>query len=245
MRIQRFFADRSCIDGDVVTLAGDEFLHMKTVLRYKVGYKAIVCANDGVELECTVAEIGRDSALLHVDNAVTVDAKRHELTLYAGLLKNNKLDFTIQKAVELGVDRVIPFTSENCAESKFSLERAQRIALEAAKQCGSAYLSEIGELTALDDILDDLKQYDDVLFAYECERRNPICSSAKEGSRVALIVGPEGGFTPEEAQKIAAHGARTVTLGRRILRAETAAVVGCALLLNSLGELDYGDKGEI
>lgn len=238
MRIQRFFVSKNDIDGNSVTLMGDEFLHMKTVLRYKVGYKAIICANDGTERHSTVTDILGDRALLHVDECVTVDRKAHELTLYAGLLKNNKLDLVIQKAVELGVDRIIPFLSENCAESKFSRERAQRIALEAAKQCGSAYLSDVGELISLSEVMGELSQYDEALFAYECERQTTLTSHAQSGSRIALIVGPEGGFTPEEAQNIVAAGAGSVTLGRRILRAETASIVGCALLLKSLGELD-------
>ena len=142
MEIRRFFASKNDISGDAVTVSGDEFLHLTKVLRYKVGYKATVCANDGIERTCTIVEIGKDYAKLHVDESRVADTKNVNITLYAGLLKNNKLDFVVQKAVELGVDRVVPFTSQNCAETKFSRDRANKIALEAAKQCGSVYLSE-------------------------------------------------------------------------------------------------------
>lgn len=238
MEIRRFFVDPSDIQGELVTVRGDEFLHLTKVLRYKVGYRAVILANDGIERMCTVREIARDFAVLCIDDEKKVDEKHVRLTLYAGNLKNNKLDIVIQKAVELGVDRVVPFTSANCAERKFSLERARRIALEAAKQCGSVYLSEVDDITDLDGAISDIKDYDCVLFAYEFERKNPIYRAAK-GKNVAIIVGPEGGFTPDEAQNVIAAGAVPVTLGRRILRAETASIVAGALVLNSLGELDH------
>lgn len=238
MEVRRFFVSASDICDGTVTLSGDEFSHMTRVLRYKVGYKAIILANDGIERLCTVCEIGKDYAKLRVDSERVADTKNVNLTLYAGLLKNNKLDFAVQKAVELGVDRIIPFTSANCAENKFSCERANKIALEAGKQCGSAYLSEVGALCTLDDVIADIKNYDVVLFAYEKERKHRIVDALDGEKRVALIVGPEGGFTDEESNRITEAGARAVTLGKRILRAETASVILCALALSTLGELD-------
>ena len=239
MEIRRFFVSPSDISNDVITVCGDEFLHLTKVLRYKVGYKAIVCANDGIEHTCTIVEIAKDGAKLRIDESHARDTKNVNITLYAGLLKNNKLDFAIQKAVELGVDRVVPFTSANCAETKFSKDRANKIALEAAKQCGSVYLSEVGELTNIDGVIDDIKSYDGVLFAYEFEKQNKITDNLPNGKRIALIVGPEGGFQPDEAERIINAGAKSVTLGKRILRAETASIILSALVLNGLGELSY------
>ena len=239
MEIRRFFVSKNAISNGKITVTGDEFLHMTKVLRYKVGFQAIVCANDGVENHCTIEEIGKDYALLNIDKSVIVDRKNVSLTLYAGLLKNNKLDFVIQKAVELGVDKVVPFVSSNSAEMKFSRERGERIALEAAKQCGSAYLSKVGELESFKQVLDDLKAFDTVLFAYEGEKQNNIKTSNLNGSNIALIVGSEGGFKSEEADEAKVKGAHIVTLGRRILRAETASIVLATLTLDKLGELDY------
>lgn len=239
MEIRRFFVDGSDIANGKITLGGDEFLHMTKVLRYKVGYKAIVCANDGIERLCSIERIDKDFAVLSIDEERVQDKKNCHITLFAGLLKNNKLDFAIQKAVELGVDEVYPFVSDNCAETKFSCNRANKIALESAKQCGSAYLTKVGELTTLKQILDNLQVFDRVLFAYEDERKNRIKDCSDGAKHVALIVGPEGGFTPQETQYASQQGASIVTLGKRILRAETASIVACTLLLDSLGELDY------
>lgn len=239
MEIRRFFVDNSDICNNVVTLTGDEFSHMVKVLRYKVGFKAVVCANDGIERLCTVNEIGKDFATLVIEQETVQDVKNAHVTLFAGLLKNNKLDFVVQKSVELGVDEIIPFASHNCAETKFSKDRAEKIALEAAKQCGSAYLSKVGSLENFDEVLARFKEFDTVLFAYENEKKNRIKDCRFEGKKVALVVGPEGGFTPDETEKAKECGATIVTLGRRILRAETASIVSCALLLDHLGELDY------
>lgn len=239
MEIRRFFTTPEYINGDVITLDGDEFLHMTKVLRYKVGYKAIVCANDGKERLCTITDINNGRATLKVDEVKTIDEKHARVTLFAGLLKNNKLDFAIQKAVELGVDEIVPFISQNSAEDKFSADRANRIALEGAKQCGSVYLTDVGELVKFEDVLNRIKDFDVALFAYEDEKHNRIKDCKICGKNVALIVGCEGGFTAEEVQKAKEKGANIVTLGRRILRAETASIVASTLLLDKLGELDY------
>lgn len=240
MEIRRFFVSPHNVGANGrIVVDGDEFLHMTKVLRYKVGYKAVVCANDGTERLCTIDEIGKDSAILSVDEQRFVDRKRVHITLFAGLLKNNKLDFAIQKAVELGVDKIRPFLSHNTAETKFSQERANKIALEAAKQCGSAYLTEVEPLCDFGEVLAECKNFDTVLFAYEYEKKNRIKDCDLKGKNIALIVGAEGGFTEDEAQSAKDVGAFIVTLGRRILRAETASIVSCALLLDTLGELDY------
>lgn len=239
MEIRRFFVNPSQIHDGKIIVDGDEFLHMTKVLRYKVGYKAIVCANDGIERLCTIEEIDKTHALLSIDEQKTMDSKGVHVTLYAGLLKNNKLDFVVQKGVELGVDRIVPFTSQNTAETRFQADRMRKIALESAKQCGSTYLSEVENLTTFEDMLKEFSSYDRVLFAYEDERKTRIKDCNLDGKRIAVVVGAEGGFTPDEAARAKECGAQIISLGKRILRAETASIVTCALLLNELGELDY------
>lgn len=239
MEIRRFFVTNSDISGNLVTLCGDEFLHMTKVLRYKVGYKAVILANDGVERLCTVSEISKDYATLTIDEEKVVDGKKSKLTLCAGLLKNNKLDFVVQKGVELGVDEIIPFSSANTAENKFNRERAEKIALESAKQCGSVYLSKIGELKTFDEVVESFTDFDEVVFAYEYEKNVRLRDIGLHAGNILLVVGAEGGFTSEEVEKATANGAKIITLGKRILRAETASIVLSALTLDNLGELDY------
>lgn len=239
MEIRRFFVEQKDIVDGKVTLTGDEFYHMTKVLRYKVGYKAVILANDGIERHSVVEEIGKDYAILTIEDEVVADRKNVAVTLYAGLLKNNKLDFVVQKGVELGVDNIVPFTSQNSAETKFNTDRANKIALESAKQCGSVYLSKVGDLVDYDQVLDSFKNFDKVIFAYENEKVNRIADVVKGAKNLAIVVGPEGGFTPEETDRAVECGATVVTLGRRILRAETASIVSATIALEALGELDY------
>ena len=149
MELRRFFVSDSDIDGDSITVRGDEFRHMTKVLRLKKGFKAIVCANDGKERHCVIDRIEKDFATLTVERVDTVDRKSVSLTLFCGVLKNQNLDLVVRKAVELGVDVIVPFVSANTAETRFNEERASRIALESAKQCGAVYLSKIEQVCGL------------------------------------------------------------------------------------------------
>ena len=227
------------VRGDTVTVTGGEFVHMTRVLRMKPGYKAVVCADDGKERLCTVKEIGSGYAFLSQDEVRDADRKKVSLTLFTGLLKNSKLDFVVQKAVELGVDKIVPFVSAYTAEKKFNAERANKIALEAAKQCGSVWLSRVEEPVTFDEVTAEVGKFDTVLFAYEGDRLHSLKNTEICGTSLALVVGSEGGFRPDEAERAVACGAKAITLGRRILRAETAGIVGAALVLDAAGELDY------
>lgn len=239
MELRRFFVTPEDVRGDTVTVTGGEFVHMTRVLRMKPGYKAVVCADDGKERLCTVKEIGSGYALLSQDEVRDADRKKVSLTLFTGLLKNSKLDFVVQKAVELGVDKIVPFVSAYTAEKKFNAERANKIALEAAKQCGSVWLSCVEEPVTFDEVTAEFGKFDTVLFAYEGDRLHSLKNTEIRGTSLALVVGSEGGFRPDEAERAVACGAKAITLGRRILRAETAGIVGAALVLDAAGELDY------
>lgn len=239
MELRRFYVNKNDISDNIITLSGDEFLHLSKVLRLKVGFKVIICANDGFEHNCTISFIDKDSATLIVDTKIKVEDKKNSLTLFCGLLKNNKLDFAIQKAVELGIDEIYPFVSQNTAETKINIIRANKIALESAKQCGSSYLTMIRDLVGFDDIINMFSDYDTVIFCYEKEKYNRIKDIQFEGKKIALVVGSEGGFQPEEVELVKIKNVKVVTLGKRILRAETADIVAVALTLDALGELDY------
>jgi 16S rRNA (uracil1498-N3)-methyltransferase len=242
MQIRRFYVNPCDIIGNTVKISGGEFHHLKDVLRLKVGFDIIVCANDGFDRYCKITEIAKDFAAARVEKKVEREKKNLRLRLYCALLKNNKLDFVVQKAVELGVDEIVPFVSKNTSETKFNLERAQKIALEAAKQCGSASLTKIFEPCAFDDILTQFSEFDSVVMPYENERENALSLELFDSSNgglksVALIIGSEGGFTQDEVEKAKNQGIKTVSLGKRILRADTASIVAAALVLFLTGEL--------
>lgn len=238
MELRRFFVDKSSLDGDTVRIFGAEFLHLKNVLRLKVGFKIIVCLNDNIDRYATITEISRDHAATKIDKVVMRETKSKNITLFASLIKNNKLDLVIQKAVELGIDTISPFISQNTSETKFNLERAERIAFEAAKQCGSATLTKVSDIISFDDILVSVKNFDTVIMPYEKETDVSFSQIEIKGKSIAIIIGSEGGFTDSEAKAAKEAGAITVSLGKRILRADTASIVTSALVMEKAGELD-------
>ena len=241
MEPRRFFVRPEAVSADgLITVSGTEAEHMTRVLRMKEGYKAVILTGDGCERLSTVVRVTRGEVLLREESVTRADRRSVSLTLFAGNLKNGNLDLVVRKAVELGVDRIVPFVSARTDEKKFNRERAERIALEAAKQCGALFLSEVEEQISFKEVLDRVKNYDKTWFCYENETRAPLAKIAREqGRSFALIVGSEGGFTDEEAAAAVAAGAKSVTLGRRILRAETADIVASAFALGALGELDH------
>ena len=241
MEPRRFFVRPEAVSADgLITVSGTEAEHMIRVLRMKEGYKAVILTGDGCERLSTVVRVTRGEVLLREESVTRADRRSVSLTLFAGNLKNGNLDLVVRKAVELGVDRIVPFVSARTDEKKFNRERAERIALEAAKQCGALFLSEVEEQISFKEVLDRVKNYDKTWFCYENETRSPLAKIAREeGRSFALIVGSEGGFTDDEAAAAVAAGAKSVTLGRRILRAETADIVASAFALGALGELDH------
>ena len=242
MEIKRFFLDKSTFDGEKFVITGDEFYHMTKVLRHKVGYKIIVCLNDGIDYYSTITEIGKDSAVAMLDERVDNDTKtKCELTLFQALPKGDKIDFISQKCVELGVDYIVPFTSHNTNEDKVNYNRCMRIMLEACKQCGRSRISHLEQLVDFDSMYSMLKDYDIVLMAYEGETMHNLGDYASElakANRIAVIVGSEGGFTTDEYEAYKKAGARTFSLGKRILRAETASIVAVSLVMYLKGEMN-------
>ena len=164
-----------------------------------------------------------------------------EVTLFAGYPKQDKLEFIVQKAVELGAARVVPFFSRFCVaapkkEDQKNLRYA-RIAAEAAKQAGRGLIPAVELPLDIKDLPARFDQFDLVLFFYEGGGQS-LRTLVKDQKRIALITGAEGGFSPEEAEKLIAAGAVPVGLGPRILRCETAPVAALAAVMTLAGQLE-------
>ncbi|HML49156.1 MAG TPA: RsmE family RNA methyltransferase, partial [Clostridia bacterium] len=159
------------------------------------------------------------------------------VTLYQGVAKGEKMDWIVQKAVELGVFRVQPVCFSRCvAQSQHKAERWQRIALEASKQCGRGRIPEINEPIALDLAL--LKNHDQCVVPWEEERSAALSDALRpDQSDLGLVIGPEGGLDPSEMDMLSKTGAISITLGPRILRTETAAIAALAMVLYAMGDM--------
>ena len=235
--LRRFFVDNI---QPQTYLEGEEFEHAKNVLRIGVGAEVILLDNSGNEYTAVVAQVEKKRMLLNVVRSeVGAREANTEVCLLFGYLKNaDKNEFIVQKAVELGVKKIGVFSSEfsSAYMNENKLERLNKVAREAAKQCLRAVAPEIVYFKSLDEALKSAVSYKNKLFACEFATHSEVEISAITGD-TAIVIGSEGGFSREEAEGAKANGFSFVSLGKRILRAETAAVSLTAVAMFALGEL--------
>ena len=207
--------------------------HLKNVYRYKKGDHVRLIDGENEYLS-QIEEIESKKILLDIiekklDN-YSLSAK---IDIALGVLKNDKMNIALQKLTEIGINKVIPLKSERVivklADSK---EKWNVVIEEALKQCRGVKIPEIDKITLLKDI--EYKDYDKIFFAYENseEKRNIFEQLTGEEKRILYFIGPEGGFTQEEVEYLREHGAVEISLGKRIYRAETAAIVIGGILAN-------------
>lgn len=243
--MKRFFAE-GIVAGGEYALTGEEFEHAKTVLRLSVGDEAVLLGNDGMEYTAIVTATDKKSMTFHVLSVKAGDKEAGtEIALYFGFLKNaDKNEFAVQKAVELGVKRIALFTSAYSSAflSENKAERLRKVAKEAAKQCMRSSYPEIAVFSSFEEAAKDAARYGVKLFACEFAEKsdeplkNLDADRAKNG--VAIFVGSEGGFSEKEAAFARENGCTFVSLGKRILRAETAAVALTSIVAFLTGELE-------
>lgn len=234
--MHRFFTEN--IAGDTAVITGDDVAHIARVLRLSPGDALTLCDGRGTDYDAVIGQIGKTSVVCRVSGgrpSGTEPACR--VTLFQGLPKAGKLETIIQKCVELGVYAVAPFESVRCAgggaqDFEKKRERCQRVALEAAKQSRRGIVPAVLPAKKLRAL--ELSGFTAALLAYEDERGTTLKQALRArapGGNIALIVGPEGGFAPEEAAYLTACGATPVSLGARILRTETAGMAALAQIL--------------
>lgn len=235
--LKRFFVENI---QDVTSLEGEEFEHAKNVLRIGVGAEVVLLDNSGMEYTAVVAAVEKKRMLLNVVRKEIGEREAAtDVCLLFGYLKNaDKNEFIVQKAVELGVREIGVFSSEfsSAYMNENKLERLSKVAKEAAKQCLRSTAPTISYYPTLKGALDFAKGYENKLFACEFAEKSELSLSSLSGS-TALVVGSEGGFSREEAALAKELGFDLVSLGKRILRAETAAVALTAVTMFHLGEL--------
>lgn len=239
----RFFVDGQPENG-LLTLHGENAHHAGRVLRLRPGEAVTLCDGQGTDYDCTIESVEKDAVACRVQDSHPAGTEpRQRLTLFMALPKGDKMDVIVQKAVELGVREIVPYLSKNCVsrpdKTEKKVERWQKIAVEAAKQCGRGYLPTVGAVIPLEQAVVQAAQSKTALFFYENERQTGLrdALSAGVGETVSLLIGPEGGFTPEEAGQAVQAGLTSVSLGTRILRCETAPIAALAALLYAGGNM--------
>lgn len=235
--LKRFFIEKI---SDTVILQGEEHEHAKNVLRLGVGDEVILLDNSGMEYTAVIAEVQKKQMLLNVIGKAAGDKEAAvDVALVFGYLKNaDKNEFIVQKAVELGVKKIVAFSSEYSSAymNANKLERLNKVSREAAKQCMRSVAPTVEYCETLSLALESVDEYQNKLFACEFATESKAEIAALVGS-TAIVIGSEGGFSREEELLAAEKGFCSVTLGKRILRAETAAVALTSVVMFSLGEL--------
>ena len=248
----RFFVRQERISNGYVSIVGEDAHHIARSLRMAAGEEIVVCDMQGNEYGCRIESFDDDKEVV----AEILSQKKSEnepavfITLYQALPKGDKLDTIIQKAVECGVSKIVPFQSERCvvkikneAEGK-KQERRQRISAEAAKQCGRSVIPEVANSISFKDALEDAKNKDLILFCYEGDGtellgnilKSSFANESESPSNIAIFIGSEGGFSIKEADEAKKCGAVMTGLGKRILRTETASgfILACLVCFSEL-----------
>ena len=235
---RRFFADIE--EGmSEAELSGEEFVHAKNVLRVEVGSEIILLDGKGKEFSAIVTNINKHSLSAHITGAICESREpKTQIFLLCGLLKGDKTELVVQKATELGVSKIGVFSSEYCAAymNDNKLERLNKVAREAAKQCLRSLAPDVVYYKDLKSALDAAKDYQNKFFACEFLDKSERRIENLKGP-VALVSGSEGGFSEREYALAKEAGFDGLWLGRRILRGETAAIALSVLAANALGEL--------
>ena len=232
---KRFFVSEI---GEEVTLSGDEFRHAKNVLRLNVGDEVTLLDGKGGEYTAVICAIEKDKIRLHVLQKSEHNREPNaKVYLLCGALKGDKTELVVQKAVELGVEKIGIFSSQYCSAyvNENKLERFNRVSREAAKQCLRSRAPEVVFFEKFEDALRSCAGYDNQLFACEFLQESEKSWGKLSGS-TAIVVGSEGGFTEAEFALAKAQGFQGVSLGKRILRAETAAISLLSVVMFLSGE---------
>lgn len=242
----RFFVDKQNIKENSIQIIEDDVNHIKNVLRLQQGDRLIVCDGDGMDYHCEIQNIGKDSIDLTILNRILAETEpKVKITLYQGLPKKDKMELIIQKCVELGGVEIVPVITERVIvqikdqkkENK-KLERWNKISESAAKQSKRGIIPPVRSIMTLKDAIDDSKKLEQVFIAYENENKSLKQQlEAIEAKSIGIFIGPEGGFTEKEIDLAIENHIHSVSLGKRILRTETAGMALTTAIMYAYNEM--------
>lgn len=240
----RFFTDQPIVPGVPLTLGGENAHHISFSLRMRVGESLVVCSG-GKAYDCVIQAFSVSEVTVAPERERPETEPALAVSMMIALSKGDKLDFCIQKCVELGAAEIIPFRSEHCIVKGSSVEakgeRRQKIAAEAAKQCGRAVVPTVWPVCSFDEALKRGQAADLRLFCSELPDAAKLSDVLHNIERktihtVSVFSGPEGGFAQKEFDKASEMGYNMITLGKRILRCETAPLCVLSALMYAFGE---------
>ncbi len=238
----KYFTSAENINNDIIKLDEETSLHLSRVLRCAVGDRITVGDGSDIDYECEITDITKHCVSAKIlDKHLNLNEPSVKITLYQGLPKGDKAELIIQKCVEIGVCEIVPVKTERSVvnwdkKAGKKVERWNKIARSAAEQCGRGRVPEVLDIMTFSQAVEDSKKCDGRLIPYENEQKNGLKSFCENfaGKSIAVFIGPEGGFSPAEIELATQSGIMPVTLGKRILRTETAGLVTAVILLHRL-----------
>ena len=240
----RFFVKPEEMQPDFMVLTGENAAHAK-VLRLKCGEEVLVCDGEGIECLCAVSDVSDGQISLVVKRRRESESEaKVRVSVYMAFSKGDKLEHVIQKATELGAFEIVAFPSSRCVSRpdekslKKKLERWQKIAVSAAEQSGRGRIPQVVTLNSYTEALNRAAQADKAILFYENEQAVTLRMALEAGEygSVSLLTGPEGGLESAEVEKARAAGLQICTLGKRILRCETAPLCALSAVMYHVGE---------
>lgn len=247
----KFFVKEEQIQENQIIILGQDVNHIKKVLRAKIGDELQICnSQNGENFLCEIDNLEEKKIICQIKEKIQEQVESNiEVTIFQGLPKADKMEYIIQKSVELGVYDITPVEMKRCVvklnekdESK-KIERWQKISEVAAKQCGRDIIPQINNIINIKNICNLIQEYDMVLVAYENEEKNTLKeqlenikkqNNSKSKVKIGIIIGPEGGLEEKDVETLKENGAKVITLGRRILRTETVALNVLSIIMYEL-----------
>ena len=245
----KFFVTSDKISDSQIIIDTEDVAHISRVLRLGEDDFLTVCDSQGTDYEAEIVSLGQKEILCKINSkSMSASEPNIKVTLFQGLPKASKMEYIIQKTTELGITEIVPAKLSRCVvkidnkkdEAK-KLDRWQKISESAAKQSGRGIIPKISPIMTLDEIIEISKEFDLFFVPYECEEQKTLRNvllSKKDIKTVGFLIGPEGGFDIAETEKLRSAGIDTVTLGKRILRTETAGEAVLAMTMYEIGDIN-------
>ena len=240
-----FFVPDAGTDPSVIRITGSDVNHIRNVLRMKVGENIVVSNGEDRDFYCKISSIEPDEVQAEIlPEEVEESELSAQLILFQGLPKGDKMELIIQKAVELGAYRVVPVAMKRSVmkmdekKQQKKIPRWNGISESAAKQSGRRIIPEVTGVYTWKEVLAETENLDMMLVPYENARgmvaTKEALAALQPGQKIGIVIGPEGGFDPSEIESLEARGARTISLGHRILRTETAGLAALTMCMLEL-----------
>lgn len=244
----KFFIKKEDIVGDHVTITGGDATHIAKVLRMEPGGEITLCDGEGTDFVAKLLSCTKDEVVCAIQSAHPCETEPAlSFVLFQGLPKQGKMDYIIEKCTELGIATIVPVACERSvaeirnpqAEEK-KLARWRKIAAESVKQCGRGVIPKVAGVMTVQEALDFAAQLDCTLAAYENERQLSLREAlrSEKPQSIGVFIGPEGGFSEKEVSLFQKANIPTVTLGKRILRTETAGHTVLTAAMFAYGEME-------